>query len=155
MKIHTQSGFTLVELLIGLVASAIIALGAGTVLLGGHTSWRGSWDRVNLQRDTGLVLTYITHSIRPASTATVTHNGKTLTVSEPNVTSIFSFDDSQKNLTLQRGDTIQTLIAGDVESARFTLLEGGVVTIDLRLNEAGRKTQLVSSIKMRNITGGM
>jgi len=59
-----RRGFTLVELLVTLLASAILALTAGAMLWYGTLGWRRTRDAVNLQRDMAATLDVMTRSVR-------------------------------------------------------------------------------------------
>lgn len=59
-----QRGFTIVELLVAVVASAVLALTAGAMLWYGTLGWRRTREAVDLQRDMAVTLDVMSRSVR-------------------------------------------------------------------------------------------
>ncbi len=70
-------GFTMVELLVATLASAILALTAGLMLVISYSAWIANRDYVDLQRDISLTQTIVDRWVREAShwEVTSTNNG--------------------------------------------------------------------------------
>ena len=66
-KRRRQSGFTLVELMVGIIVGLILALTLGTMLYYIFVAWRSNSDQVELQRDATFAMDMISRAIRPAS----------------------------------------------------------------------------------------
>jgi Tfp pilus assembly protein PilW len=72
MKLNKQSsGFTIIELLMGVLASAIIALAAGSLLYFTWVGWRNARESVALHRDASVAMRIIEHRIRNAGSGEV------------------------------------------------------------------------------------
>jgi len=74
-----RRGFTLAELLVAMLASAILALTAGAMLWYGTLGWRRTREAVDLQRDMAATLDVMTRSVR-AGTNLVFATGAVFTV---------------------------------------------------------------------------
>jgi len=59
--------FTLVELLIGSVAAAILVLTAGVMLVSVHNVWRRAQDQAHMQEDAATAVATLAHLLRQAS----------------------------------------------------------------------------------------
>ena len=59
-----KKGFTLPELMVGLLAFSILSLSMGLMLIQGWKVWYSSNDSVSMQRDTALALSVIRKEIR-------------------------------------------------------------------------------------------
>lgn len=68
---NNKNGFTLVELIIGIVISAVIALTAGIMLVGIFLAWQRAESYAELQRDGAFALDIMSREIRPAGDVTV------------------------------------------------------------------------------------
>ena len=72
MKIKKDSaGFTIIELMVGMVASSIVALAAGSILYFTWIGWRDAGESVALQRDALVAVRTLEHIIRNASLAQI------------------------------------------------------------------------------------
>jgi prepilin-type N-terminal cleavage/methylation domain-containing protein len=156
MKTKTKSrkGFTLIELMVAIVASAIVVLAAGIVIVIGQTSWNQTWKKVNLQRDASYAMLRMSQSIKAATSAGKSPDGRVLyipTQSNPNIT--FSYVADTNNLQCQIvGEQPQTIINGKVKDLQFNVA-GNTVTIDLSLKEDDAQTHFISTVMMRNYGG--
>jgi len=63
---NRKAGFTVVELMIGMIASAMFALAAGALLFYFWAGWRNSVESIAMQRDAMVALRVIEHRIRNA-----------------------------------------------------------------------------------------
>ena len=68
MKIRTpQEGFTVVELMVGLLATTILSLTVGTMLVFGWRSWSHYTEWVGMQRDATIAMRSISREIRKSN----------------------------------------------------------------------------------------
>ncbi len=67
-----NAGFTIIELMIALVAASILAITAGITLVYGHSGWRRNNAAMELQRDATLAMYRLSRAVRGASAADVT-----------------------------------------------------------------------------------
>jgi type II secretory pathway pseudopilin PulG len=68
----TKQGFTIVELLLAMVAFAIMILAVGLMLIYGWLGWRKSTQSVNMQRDAVLAMQQIAREIRVSNVTEIT-----------------------------------------------------------------------------------
>ncbi|MCJ7654545.1 MAG: prepilin-type N-terminal cleavage/methylation domain-containing protein [Dehalococcoidia bacterium] len=157
MKTKTKSrkGFTLIELMVAIVASAIVVLAAGIVIVIGQTSWNQTWKKVNLQRDASYAMLRMSQSIKAATSAGKSPDGRVLyipTQSNPNIT--FSYVADTNNLQCQIvGEQPQTIINGEVKDLQFNVVGNNTVTIDLSLKKDDAQAHFKSTVMMRNCGG--
>lgn len=68
MKAHrTSEGFTVIELMVSVVAFSVLATAVGSMLYYGWLGWRRSADSVAFQRDAMIAMRVVEHRIRNAS----------------------------------------------------------------------------------------
>ncbi|MGA1980457.1 MAG: prepilin-type N-terminal cleavage/methylation domain-containing protein [Sedimentisphaerales bacterium] len=158
MKTKTKSpkGLTLVELMTAIATGLIVLLAAGSVMLIGQTSWNDAWKKVNLQRDASYAMLRMSQSIKAATSAEKSSNGRVLYIpkqSNPNIT--FSYVADTNNLQCQIvGEHLQTIINGEVTNLQFiTDPNKHTVKIDLSLKKDDAQAHFVSTVMMRNYGG--
>jgi prepilin-type N-terminal cleavage/methylation domain-containing protein len=154
MKTKTKSrkGFTLIELMVAIVASAVVVLATGIVIVIGQTSWNQTWKKVNLQRDASYAMLIMSQSIKAATSAETEDNNTILTLErgeDPNIIFYYATDNLQYQIV---GGQSQTIINGKVENLQFDVA-GNTVTIDLSLKEDDVQTHFISAVMMRNYGG--
>jgi prepilin-type N-terminal cleavage/methylation domain-containing protein len=153
MKTKRQKGFTLIELMIAVMAGVVLILAAGMVLSIGHTFWNKSWEEANLQRSASYAILIMSHSIRAATSAQVEGGGTALRIYKQGNSNIrFSYVEATNELRSQFGAQPETVINDTVEDLQFNVV-GKKVTIDLRLQKDNAQTHLVSTVMMRNYGG--
>lgn len=153
-KTKSEKGFTLIELMVAIVASAIVVLATGIVIVIGQTSWNQTWKKVNLQRDASYAMLRMSQSIKAATSAEKSPDGRVLyipTQSNPNIT--FSYVADTNNLQCQVGGQPQTIINGEVKDLQFNVVGNNTVTIDLSLKKDDAQTHFISTVMMRNYGG--
>lgn len=153
MKIESRKGFNLIELMVAIATSAIVLLAIGIVIVFGQTSWNDTWTKVNLQRDASYAMLRMSQSVKAATGAEKSSDGRVLYIprqSYPNI--IFSYLADTNDLQCQIGEHTETIIDGKVDNLLFGV-SGSTVTIDLILEEDDVETRLLSTVMMRN-TGG-
>jgi len=62
-----RTGFTIVELLIGITAAAILALAAGVLLMNTYQGWASASSAVELERDAAVAIHTLELAVRGAS----------------------------------------------------------------------------------------
>ena len=62
-----SEGFTIIELMVSMIAFSILALAVGSMLYYGWLGWRRNTDSVAMQRDAVVALRIVEHRIRNAS----------------------------------------------------------------------------------------
>ena len=67
-----NAGFTMVELMVALVAASFLAIIAGTTLVYSHLGWRRNNAAMELQRDATLAMYRLSRAVRGASANDVT-----------------------------------------------------------------------------------
>jgi len=67
MKTKEQTGFTIVEVLIGMIAAAVLALAAGTMLASTYRGWFRSLAVADMERDAALAIHTLDLAVRFAS----------------------------------------------------------------------------------------
>jgi prepilin-type N-terminal cleavage/methylation domain-containing protein len=153
-KTKSQKGFTLIELMVAIMVSAVVVLAAGIVIVIGQTSWNQIWKKVNLQRDASYAMLIMTRSIQAAKSAEKSSDGRVLYIpkqSDPNIT--FSYVADTNNLQCQIGGQTQTIINGEVTNLQFNVVGNNTVTIDLSLKKDDAQAHFVSTVMMRNYGG--
>ena len=71
MKRRNSAGFTLVELIAGMLGMAIIALAVGLMLVYGWMGWRRTAESIQMQRNSMVALRILERRIRNASMADI------------------------------------------------------------------------------------
>ena len=69
---RTKQGFTIVELLVAMVAFSIMILAVGLMLIYGWLGWRKNTHSVNMQRDAVLAMEQIAREVRNSNIAEIT-----------------------------------------------------------------------------------
>ena len=64
-------GFTIVELMLGMVIAAILVLTMAAILWASFSAWRKNSDAVEIQRDATFAMDMISRAIRPASASEI------------------------------------------------------------------------------------
>ncbi|RLA59006.1 MAG: hypothetical protein DRR04_09615 [Gammaproteobacteria bacterium] len=76
MKIKKQcSGFTIVELMVGMVAFSIMVLAVGSMLVFGWLGWRDTKESVGMQRDAVITMNMIAREIRNSNIDQISGDG--------------------------------------------------------------------------------
>jgi Tfp pilus assembly protein PilW len=105
-----QDGFTLVELMIAMVSSAVLALIVALILFISYRSWSTNSDYARLRRDTAFAVQLMAKEIRSSSFSgiTVTANSLRLQTNAVRLNpSEFTRSAAQSNLTYSISSTLQ------------------------------------------------
>ena len=153
MKTKKRNGFTLIELMTGMVAGMIVLLAAGSVLIVGNRYWDKAWDRVHLQRDGSYAMLKIGRSIRGGISAELESGGKGIKIYRQTNWIRFFLDGGNNDLKCEiEGGTPQTVVESNIADIEFTL-DANRVDIGLKLGKDNFHNHFVSSVMMRNYGG--
>ncbi len=152
MKTKSQKGYTLIELLVAIIAGAIVILAAGVVIVSGHTSWNKAWKAVNLQRNASYAMLVMSQSIKEANSVTVDANNKAMTITDAaGNTTRFSWNIGQDTLRSWVGTGSPSTVIDDVQYLQFNKDDvNDTVTIDLRMLDGSVQACFVSTVMRRN-----
>ena len=75
-----HSGFTLIELMISIIISSILALTAGIMIYYSYETWNKSKIAVELQRDATFAMDILSRNIRPSNHSDIQTSGSTITI---------------------------------------------------------------------------
>lgn len=75
-----KQGFTLVEMMVAIIAGAVLALTVGIILVSAYVSWVHNTDSVKMQNDASLAFMVIGREVRESSLSdiTISADGKRL-----------------------------------------------------------------------------
>ena len=129
-----KRGFTLIELQIGMLASGLLVLSVGLILMYGWISWRESNSIVNMQRDSSLALRALANEIRSSNIADITA-GNPLVCVNANGTTRFAGTGGKLvasgylNMDLVRDGltSFSSVISNDMVVLSLSLTAGGIV----------------------------
>jgi prepilin-type N-terminal cleavage/methylation domain-containing protein len=157
-QLNKRSGFTLVELIIAVTATAILVLTAGIMLQTTSRAIKRQSDMANLQRDMRVAVPVICRLARVANRTDVYPTGTVFTVtnSSPNYLSIYRANaslvpsSSGNNLVYERGGTKMVLSAGGVKTF-FVSRATNSISFTLELTNASDSMLIASnSVFFRN-----
>ena len=168
-KIKSRKGFSLVELMVAIVAGLIVVLAAGIVIYLGQISWNDAWNKVNLQRDASYAMLAMSQYVKKAASATADANDPILTLVVDDNDVVFSYDADANDLLCEVGGNTQNILDGKVKDLDFFMYKNpddnadgdgdpnspppNSVKIRLKLQEDNVEAQFESTVMMRN-TGG-
>ncbi len=156
-----KSGFSLVEVLAGLLAASVLALTAGTMLFHAYDGWSDNHTAVNLQRDGRNAMDLMTRAIRNASSTNVVIQGNNrdftmsrVVMNSQSVTNTVRFWRSGRNLiydpdTSTGGDNV-FLVRDGVGWFRVRNRIPGMIDIVLRLAQDDEEIRLDAMVGFRN-----
>jgi len=153
MKRKVQKGFTIIELMIGIITGTIVILAAGMILFYGQKSWNNIWKRANLQRDASYAMQRMSLPIKAGMNAELEGGGSAIKIYRATDWIRFFLEQENNNLKCEiEGGGPQTIINGKMEALQFNVT-GNTVTIDLKLREDNLQTHFASTVMMRNYGG--
>jgi prepilin-type N-terminal cleavage/methylation domain-containing protein len=148
-----KTGFTLIELIAGSVAAAVLALTLGTITVYAYRSWTSMQKVAELERDGSLAMRTISRVVRGAQSNAVQTVGGGLIVSNVNAIAEHAFRLSGDRLTYStNGVSVMNLVQSDASVFSCTPVENGRMTVVLTLrNEAANVMMSMSNvITLRN-----
>jgi len=104
MREMTKKGFTIIELMVGVVLSSILAITAGVMLYYIFSSWKNNSIAVELQRDATVAIDMMARRIRP-SPGTYIRSGGSQYFSDADSISIGQLSSPTENFW-RSGDTL-------------------------------------------------
>lgn len=161
MKTTAQSGFSLVELGVAMLAAAILGLVVGSilvmmsrnmVLLGvGQASSAASEGLVYVQRDAAVAMVALNGALRGASFSnTVSHNSSSNTLIVWSNTLAGTFAASGSNLLYTRGGSSMTLVSNRLTGFSWEQYPTNAIRVTLVLNGYGISMTNRETIRLRN-----
>jgi type II secretory pathway component PulJ len=151
-----KTAFTVIELVLAMVAASMLAAIVSTMLFYGYTTWNRNSSFLELQRDVTLAMQTLSRSLRQASATGVnlTQPGQ-IVVSNLNTSTLTSFYQQGSNLACNlasnNGGTPFLLVRGRVTPSGFTcsnIAQG--VGIRLKLQNGAQNLEMDGSISFRN-----
>ena len=153
MKNIAPKGFTLVELMVAVLAGSIVLIGAGYMLVSGQIFWNKAWQKANLQRDASYAMQRISRSLKAGSSAEMLDGGQALKIYQQADEIEFYFDGTGKDFKCRiNGGQPRIILDGNVEGLQFKV-EVNKVQIGLRLCAGDLQTQMTSTVMLRNYEG--
>lgn len=131
-----KAGFSLIELMMAMLATSILVLAVGSMLVYGWMGWKRNNDSVAMQRDVSLAMRIIAREIRRTPMTGITV-GDTLTCINANGT--YAFTASGRDLNFQVDSEVTFPLVRDCLSGFSTTNNplNGSVAVLLNLNTAG------------------
>jgi len=150
IKTKTQKAFTSVELMVGMIAVAIVILATGTILVASQNFLNDATAKTKLQRDASYAMLTMNQAIRAAGSAEIEAEGKAVKIYRETGWVTFSAANETKSLTREiQGQQPHAIITGTVENLDFTV-QGNTVGIDLALKDGNFENRIVSTVMIRN-----
>ncbi len=159
MKAKTENGFPVVELMVGIVSGAVLALIFSALFLFSYKGWLRLSSERDMQRDADVAMRTMDRIIRMGSNATWTAGTSTLAVQVAQTngsTATYSF---QKSGTWPTANLLYTPAGGGtsvlVSNRVNTFLcayypSNSLVTVDFHLQEGSETLEMPLSIYLRN-----
>ena len=127
MKIKKQrSGFTVMELMVGMIAFSVMVLVVGSMLVFGWLGWRRSAESVAMQRDAVIAMNMIAKEIRMSNLGEISYDsaGIYFGVSNPEVVRSAAVNYPAADIAFSPGVNIKNFgvaIVGNTVDVDFTL----------------------------------
>lgn len=147
-----RAGFTVVELMVGLISAAVLALVMGAVLYASTSSYATSMDTVRGHHDVSVAVRALRNALRHATADAVDVDGNTVSIVGPggNV-QVFTYDPQSGSLLLDPGTGGDTVVlVADVVTTFGVTINGNAAV--LQLGVSGRETDMdvSSTVAFRN-----
>jgi hypothetical protein len=147
---NPRAGFTVVELMVSTLASAILAVTAGALLFAGYTGWQRNGRSVDLQRDATYAMDYMSRLLRGAVATNVVAGGSTITVTLTNGT-VTTLARVGNDLVYSDSATNSIVLVDEhVDLFAATLFTNTGVGVDMRLKDGTGQTRMYSLYTFRN-----
>lgn len=150
MNKQGNNGFTIVELLIGIVAAAILALTAGSVLINVYSGWVRSLAMADMERDAAVAIHKLDLAVRGATNAV---GGTTLTVTlaADGISHVFSASGVSPRKSLAYDG--MTIVDGRLVSFATTVTGSvvGVTMVFSGIDQNGQDTGVTMGVTNLNI----
>lgn len=129
---RSREGFTIVELMIGMLAAAIFALAVGSVLFYAWLGWKRNTVSLEMQRDTTLAMRVIAKEIRRTPLQDISP-GSSLTCVNTNGTVSITVNSGDLQMQVN-SDPAFALVRDHVVSFATSTSANGAVRVQLVLN---------------------
>jgi len=153
MKIPRHKiGFTLVELMVSMLATSIVALTAGTMLFYGYVGWTKNRSAIDIQRDGTLVLDMLSRTIREAAESDITMeaDGIRVATAEGEVAFLSSGNTLTYHYIANGLPAQMTLVDDRLDLFTPSLVTNKGVRVDLRIQEGDQASQSRAFFGCRN-----
>ncbi|MDF7808437.1 type II secretion system protein [Pontiellaceae bacterium B12219] len=161
-RLNRKSGFTLVEIMVGILAGTVLAITFSAMLIATYRSWENNRDSVKMQNDATLALALIGREIRKSSIEDLAINGVkfsedpaargerldfSISTIRSNAVTIFRNGD---RLVSSAGDFV--VVEGGLDDFAVSFSEGPGVDVAFRLDGGNRvgQTTLRATFVPRN-----
>ena len=128
-----KGGFGMVEMMVAILATSILALTVGSMLVSGWTGWKRYNDSVAMQRDASLAMRRIAKEIRRTPTSGVTVGASSLICINTNGIYRFSENNGNLNLKVDSGADFP-LVRGFVVASGFNSTANSSRSVRITLN---------------------
>lgn len=148
-----KRGFTIVELVAGVMAAAVLAVTFGVVLVYGYRGWKNLQTMAEMERDATLAMRTISRAARCAQTNDIRVANGLLIVSNANGVAEQAFRLSGARLSYaSNGLPGMDLVQADVVAFRCTPVSGGSIMVVLALSNEAANAQMSMSnvVTLRN-----
>ena len=146
-------GFTITELLVAMIASALLALTVGAMLVVGTQSWRRNHAAVELQRDAAVAGDMLRRAVRMSTKngITLSAGGSRLDIFTPGGTNAFYASGSDLVYDPNTGTTGDEITVVNARLAAFsaTVTNTGVSVL-MQLSSGDENTEVNTFLRWRN-----
>jgi len=164
----SQDGFTLIELMITILISSIVAIAAGTIVFTSQKYFTDGSKQVQLQRDYSLIVEFLANKIRPgianssyiytdystSSTGPAVNGGRCLKVDLSATEKHLFFQDGKDFVIATTGGTETRIVTGIVDTLWFYYDESPdsnrYVNFDLAMSKDDQKISTRHRFFFRN-----
>lgn len=148
----SRGGFSLVELVMGIAAAAIVIGASGLMVYYTHLGYRRETAAVNLQRDATAIMDLLCHAIRECSMAGVTISSGTLSIQNAGITVSFQRTTGgdfvyDPNTAVSGNDVV---VAKGVATSFTPQFSSGGVSVQVNLQSGTDRAQVGAVIFPRN-----
>ncbi len=149
MKKKNKKAFTLVELLMAMLAGAIVILATGTAIKSGHTYWDDAWTKANLQRDATYMMEVLTGPIRMCNWAETENNGTSIKLHSDGTWTRYYWDQDDNTVKKQLEAEDPEIVLYNVTGLSFTV-QVTKVTMSITVSKGSEQSSLDTTVMIRN-----
>ena len=149
---RSRGGFSMVELVMGIAAAAVVVISSGLMVYYTHLGYRRESAAVNLQRDATAIMDLLCHAIRGCSMAGVSISAGTLSIQNGGVTASFRRSNSgdfvyDPDTAISGNDVV---VATGVATAFTPEFASGGVSVQVNLQSGTDNAQVGAVVFPRN-----
>ena len=149
---HRTAGFTLVELIAGMLSLSILALIAGTMLVFGYKAWSTNQTAIEVQRDASHAMDMMARAVRRAAPTNIAVEAASMKMETPDGTVAFKAEGT--DLVYYHpsggGTANMPLIEERLSYLQLNLVTNQGVTIQLRVRSQNEVTETGGFFAFRN-----